>query len=81
MNLPNEDRYNAWRDTFFQHIDNGFLNEEIADWCDDQFGEWLGAFYSEDKFPLNSQIIQFALEMNQELFAKEMEAILKCEAQ
>jgi len=73
MNLPSESLYNAWRDLFYANIDSGFQGDEMIDYLDDAFEEWMGLFH--DERPSGSQIVQFAWQMNGEIAEKEASAL------
>lgn len=75
MNPPHEALYQEWRDLFFENIEPSFLSDEIVDYCDDQFGEWVGMYSDEDRRPEHSAIIKFAWQINQELAEMEASAL------
>lgn len=72
MKLPSELLLSQWRDMFFENIEPSFLSDEIVDYCDDWFADWLGVYLDDDKRPSCSEIIQFAWKINEKL--AEMEA-------
>jgi hypothetical protein len=77
MKMNSEELYEEWRELYYKNIDDAFLSEEIVDWCDDQFDEWLGTFSDEDPKPAPSQIVKFAWSINRELAEMEMNALLR----
>lgn len=77
MKLPSEELYDEWQDIFFQNIDQGFQGDEMVDYLEDRFDNWLGAFYDCDDVPSYRQILKFAWRVNMELVEKEMAALSK----
>lgn len=75
MNPPSETLFTAWRDLFFENIDPLFLSDEIVDYCDDRFNEWIGDYLDGDERPSGSAIVQFAWKINAELAGMEISSL------